>query len=111
MISRPKRKAATRAKSQFNPKLGLAWTLYKNTILRGAVFRVLKRTLITDQTLEPTQVAGFNQFFDELNGTDYWVYGGAIDHKFTQNLYGGVSYTYREPRGSVYRFEWPNSGA
>ena len=25
----------------------------------------LKRTLITDQTLEPTQVAGFNQFFDD----------------------------------------------
>jgi outer membrane receptor protein involved in Fe transport len=70
--------------------------LFENTTLRAAAFRVLKRTLITDQTLEPTQVAGFNQFFDELNTTDYWVYGGAIDQKFTRSLYGGLSYTYRD---------------
>jgi hypothetical protein len=63
--------------------------------VRGAAFRVLKRTLITDQTLEPTQVAGFNQFFDEFNATDYWVYGGAIDQKFTQSIYGGAEFTYR----------------
>ena len=86
----------TRDKDQFNPKLGVNWNLFDNTTLRGAAFRVLKRTLITDQTLEPTQVAGFNQFFDELNATDYWVYGGAIDQKFTQNIFGGVNYTYRD---------------
>jgi hypothetical protein len=63
--------------------------------VRGAAFRVLKRTLITDQTVEPTQVAGFNQFFDEVNATDYWVYGGAIDQKFTQSIYGGAEFTYR----------------
>jgi hypothetical protein len=40
------------------------------TTLRAAAFRVLKRTLITDQTLEPTQVAGFNQFFDDANLTE-----------------------------------------
>ena len=68
---------------QFNPKVGLTWDLKSGTTLRGAAFRVLKRSLITDQTLEPTQVAGFNQFFDELNATDYWVYGGAVDQKFT----------------------------
>jgi Tfp pilus assembly protein PilF len=92
----PKDEDSTRAKDQFNPKFGLSWTLFENTTLRAAAFRVLKRTLITDQTLEPTQVAGFNQFYDELNTTDYWVYGGAIDQKFTQNLYGGISYTYRD---------------
>jgi hypothetical protein len=63
--------------------------------LRGAVFRALKRTLITDQTLEPTQVAGFNQFFDEANTTDSWRYGAAIDQKFTKGLYGGAEFTYR----------------
>jgi hypothetical protein len=55
----------------------------------------LKRTLITDQTLEPTQVAGFNQFFDEINATDYWVYGGALDQKFT-NVFLGAEYIYRD---------------
>jgi hypothetical protein len=55
----------------------------------------LKRTLITDQTLEPTQVAGFNQFFDDINGTDAWRYGGAVDQKFSKNVFGGIEYTVR----------------
>ena len=81
---------------QFNPKFGATWDLDSGTTLRAAAFRVLKRTLITDQTLEPTQVAGFNQFFDELNATDYWRYGGAIDQKFSDKIFGGVEYTYRD---------------
>jgi outer membrane receptor protein involved in Fe transport len=51
--------------------------------------------LISDQTLEPTQVSGFNQFFDDLNGTEAWRYGGAIDQKFTRTLYGGGEFSYR----------------
>jgi len=82
-------------RDQFNPKFGITWNPFRGTTLRGAAFRVLKRTLITDQTVEPTQVAGFNQFFDEVNATDYWVYGGAIDQKFTQSIYGGAEFTYR----------------
>jgi outer membrane receptor protein involved in Fe transport len=60
------------------------------------VFRVLKRTLITDQTLEPTQVAGFNQFFDEPNGTKSWNYGVAVDQKLLKTIYGGAELTYRD---------------
>src|SRR5262249_43967312 len=41
-----------------NPKFGLTWNPFPDTTLRVAAFRVLKRTLITNQTLEPTQVAG-----------------------------------------------------
>ena len=85
----------TEEKSQFNPKLGVTWNPVPDTTLRAAAFRVLKRTLITDQTVEPTQVAGFNQFFDEINATDYWVFGGAVDQKFSQKVYGGAGYTYR----------------
>jgi len=76
--------------------LGVSWNPFPNTTLRGAAFRVLKRTLVTDQTLEPTQVAGFNQFFDEANATDYWRFGGAVDQKFTQNIYGGAEFSYRD---------------
>jgi hypothetical protein len=79
-----------------NPKIGVTWDLFSNTTLRAAAFRVLKRTLATDQTLEPTQVAGFNQFFDYLNATDYWRFGGAIDQKFSSNIYGGIEYTYTD---------------
>lgn len=83
----------TKDQTQFNPKLGIIWEPIQGTTLRGAWFRVLKRTLITNQTVEPTQIAGFNQFFDEINATDYWVRGVAIDQKFTKTLYGGVQYT------------------
>jgi Tfp pilus assembly protein PilF len=81
---------------EFNPKFGVMWSPFENTLLRASAFRVFKRTLITDQTLEPTQVAGFNQFFDELNGTNYWRYGGAIDQKFSENIYGGAEFSIRE---------------
>ena len=81
---------------QFNPKFGITWNLFPGTTIRSAIFRVLKRKLITDQTLEPTQVAGFNQFFDDFNGTSAWRYGGAIDQKLTENIFGGVEYSKRD---------------
>jgi outer membrane receptor protein involved in Fe transport len=81
---------------QFNPKFGITWEPIPGTTLRVAVFRALKRTLITNQTLEPTQVAGFNQFFDDANMTESWRYGGAIDQKFTKNLFGGVEFSKRD---------------
>jgi hypothetical protein len=84
------------SRSQFNPKFGITWNPFPDTTLRGAVFRVLKRTLITDQTLEPTQVAGFNQFFDDINSTESWRYGVAMDQKFCKSLYGGVEFSKRD---------------
>jgi tetratricopeptide (TPR) repeat protein len=85
-----------RVKDQFNPKAGVVWTPFSGTTLRAALFRTLKRTLITQQTLEPTQVAGFNQFFDDEDLTETWQYGGAIDQKFSPSLYGGLEFTYRD---------------
>ena len=84
------------SEEQFNPKFGVTWNLSTGTTLRGAAFRTFKRTLITDQTLEPTQVAGFNQFFDDINATSAWVYGAAVDQKFTKSIYGGAQFTYRD---------------
>jgi tetratricopeptide (TPR) repeat protein len=79
-----------------NPKLGIIWSPFTNTTLRAAAFKVLKRTLITDQTLEPTQVAGFNQFYDDYNGTEAWRFGGAVDQKFSPDIYGGAEFSYRD---------------
>ena len=67
-----------------------------NTSIRAAAFRTLKRTLLTDQTLEPTQVAGFNQFFDDPDGTEAWRYGVGWDQKFSGNIFGGVEYAIRD---------------
>ena len=77
-------------RSQFNPKLGVTWSPVAGTTLRAAAFRVLTRSLITDQTLEPTQVAGFNQFYDDAGATDSRRYGVAIDQKFSRTLFGGI---------------------
>lgn len=81
---------------QFNPKFGLTWNPHPSTTVRGSVLRTLKRTLITDQTLEPTQVAGFNQFYDDFNLTQAWRYGGAIDQKLGRDTYAGVEFSKRD---------------
>jgi Tfp pilus assembly protein PilF len=83
-------------RNQANPKAGIMWTSKSGTTLRAAWFKTLKRTLITDQTLEPTQVAGFNQFYDDLSATRSRVYGAAIDQKFGKKVFGGVEYSRRE---------------
>jgi hypothetical protein len=98
---------------QANPKFGITWEPLAGTTLRAAAFRVLKRTSITNQTLEPTQVAGFNQFFDDFNGTKAWRYGGAIDQTFSRNIFGGVEFSRRDldvpaidQFGSSIRVDW-----
>jgi tetratricopeptide (TPR) repeat protein len=83
--------------NQFNPKLGVVWTSLHGTTFRAAAFRVLTRTLVsTGQTIEPTQVAGFNQFFDDVGGTKSWRYGAAVDQKFSEAVYGGVEVSQRD---------------
>ncbi|OGP89260.1 MAG: hypothetical protein A2156_07200 [Deltaproteobacteria bacterium RBG_16_48_10] len=87
-------------RNQFNPKLGVTWNPFPSTTLRGAFFRTFRRTLINNQTIEPTQVAGFNQFFDDegrngVEGVDAWRYGFAIDQKFLKDLFGGAEYSVR----------------
>ncbi|MEA1991086.1 MAG: FecR domain-containing protein [Thermodesulfobacteriota bacterium] len=86
----------TEDRNQVNPKFGVTWNPFPVTTLRAAAFRVLKRTLITNQTLEPTQVAGFNQFYDDATSTASWLYGLALDQKFTQNIFGGVAVSKRD---------------
>ena len=88
--------SAAEDKNQVNPKFGVTWKPVPGTTLRGAVFRTLTRTLVNDQTLEPTQVAGFNQFFDEARSTDAWCYGAAVDQKFSKSVYGGLEFSKRD---------------
>jgi outer membrane receptor for ferrienterochelin and colicin len=90
-------------KDKFNPKFGITWNPIPSTTLRGAVFRTFKRTLITNQTLEPTQVAGFNQFYDDFDATRAWVYGAAVDQKFPKNIYGGAEFSYRDLKVPIYQ--------
>ena len=79
-----------------NPKLGIQWNITKDLILRGAVFQFVKPALINNQTLEPTEVAGFNQLFDDANGTAAWTYAVGLDHRLMSNLFIGGEATWRE---------------
>jgi hypothetical protein len=81
---------------QLNPKFGVIWNITPSTTLRAAAFRVLKRFFVTNQTLEPTQLAGFNQFYDDLDGTDSTRYGVGLDQRFSRELFGGAEASWRQ---------------
>jgi Tfp pilus assembly protein PilF len=80
---------------KLNPKLGLTWQATKTTTLRAAAFRTITRSLSSAQTIEPTQVAGFNQFYDDPVGTKAKVGGLAADQVFVADLSGGAEYRWR----------------
>ncbi|MEA1867127.1 MAG: tetratricopeptide repeat protein, partial [Thermodesulfobacteriota bacterium] len=82
--------------NHLNPKFGLTWNLSPKTTLRVAGFRTLKRSLVSNQTIEPTQVAGFNQFFDDVLAADSKRYGIGLDHKFSTKLFCGIEFTGRD---------------
>jgi outer membrane receptor protein involved in Fe transport len=82
-------------RDQLNPKLGVAWHPTSTTTVRATTFRTLHRSLVSSQTIEPTQVAGFNQLFDGLEGEEAWRFGIAADQKITSNLYGGLEISSR----------------
>lgn len=83
-------------KTTINPKVGLFWLPSPNTTLRLAAFKAQKRSFINDQTLEPTQVAGFNQFFDDADGTEAWRFGTGIDHVLTNTINIGYEWSKRQ---------------
>lgn len=60
-----------------------------------AWFEALKRDLIGQATIEPTQIAGFNQFYDEATGTKSRHKGIGFDVHFTNAVYGGMEVSKR----------------
>ncbi|MCU7907018.1 MAG: FecR domain-containing protein [Candidatus Thiodiazotropha sp. (ex Epidulcina cf. delphinae)] len=80
---------------QFSPKAGMLWDISRTSTLRLAAFRTLRAMAVNDQTLPPTQVAGFNQVFDDAVGTRAWRYGIALDQAIDDDLSGGIAFTRR----------------
>jgi tetratricopeptide (TPR) repeat protein len=81
---------------KWDPKVGLQWQPHRALQLRAAAFKTLKRSLVVEQTIEPTQIAGFSQFFDDFNGTISTTVGGAADIWFTRFLQGSVEVLERD---------------
>ena len=84
--------------NQFNPKLGMTWNPFPSTTVRAAGFRTFQRPELTGQTIEPTQVSGFNQFFDDGRAarTKTWCEAAGIDQKLSDTLFGGVEFWNRD---------------
>ena len=83
-------------KHRVHPKLGVIWDLGAATSLRFATMRAMNRNLIGNQTIEPTQVAGFKQFFDDLAGAESKIYGVGFDHRFSSGISFGSELTLRD---------------
>jgi hypothetical protein len=78
------------------PKLGVIWRPMGNTTIRAAYFSMIQRPLPAAQTLEPVQVAGFSQMYDDPFGTVSDQVAGAIDVKLGHRLHVGASAVSRE---------------
>jgi tetratricopeptide (TPR) repeat protein len=81
---------------KFNPKLGVRWDITDDLSVRGAVFRWIKPPLTANRSLEPTQVAGFNQVFDDGNADDSLRRGVGLDWRITKQLFIGAEATWRD---------------
>ncbi|MGR9117399.1 MAG: FecR domain-containing protein [Gammaproteobacteria bacterium] len=99
-------------KRRINPKFGMFWNIIGQTVFRAAWFTSLKRSIFFNQGLEPTQVAGFNQFFDDPTGTSAERWGVGLDFGVGSDLTGGLEYSQRylsvplvDPEGSENRWK------
>jgi tetratricopeptide (TPR) repeat protein len=80
---------------KLSPKTGILWSPHRALTFRAAWFQNIKRPLLTGQTIEPTQIAGFNQFFDDFHGSETERYGVAVDVKMADGLFGGIEFSWR----------------
>jgi len=84
------------SKDEFYPKLGLRWNISNTVTARLAAFKVMKPVLVANRTLEPTQIAGFNQFFDDINATESESLAGGVDWIVSRQLTFGGELTKRD---------------
>ncbi len=95
------------------PKLGFQLAPGNGGKFQLAVFR--NRTSIVSasqyETLEPSQVAGFNQLFDDMELTDSENYGLAYTHRFENVLQMGANSLYRKLSSELETFNTSMPGA
>ena len=82
-------------KRRFNPKLGLIWNPADSTVVRMAAFRTLRLQIIDNQSIAPTEIAGFNQIYDDFLGTEARRYAFGLDHHFPGKTDVGLEFSRR----------------
>ena len=88
--------------TEVNPKFGISWQLTDELRLRGALAQMIKPPIATNQILEPTRVAGFNQLFDDANGDESLRYGVGLDWQPQDDLFFGAEATWRDVKTSFF---------
>ena len=81
--------------TEVNPKVGASATWKSGTTIRAAMFSRLASGIGRLQTLEPTQVSGFNQFFEDVGGTHSTNYGIGFDQQLIRKVFFGASWLHR----------------
>lgn len=88
---------------RLNAKLGASFRLAMGTTLRAAVFQGVKGAKYDKESLEPTQFVGFNQSFDDFNGSRWTRTALAVDQRFDGGIRAGLELSRR-------RLDIPNLG-
>ena len=93
-------------RSRIDPKLGVTWTANDALTLRAAAFKTLTYNLSTSKQnaqprLEPTEIAGFNQFLFASNGDTATVYGLGLDGRLSNSVFAGIEVAQRDVEAQV----------
>jgi tetratricopeptide (TPR) repeat protein len=80
----------------FTPGIGMIWQPVDLLRLRAAAGRTLKGPFVANQSLQPTQLAGFNERFDDLDGTRADWLGFAADVRASETVRLGAEVMLRQ---------------
>jgi tetratricopeptide (TPR) repeat protein len=79
-----------------SPKLGLDFRPTPRLSLRLVAFESVKPALIASQTLQPTQILAFSQYFDDLNTTRSKTAGAGLDVRPADSVHLGFQASRRK---------------
>lgn len=82
--------------SGWQPKLSMYYQFNDRFDFRTAYFQSLKRPISIEQTIEPTQLSGFNQFTDETDGIESENYAARLDLNAGSGHYFGAEALFRK---------------
>ena len=99
-------KAAYTDLEKIDPKLGVTWMANDALTLRAAAFKTLTYNFSTSKQnaqprLEPTEVAGFNQFLFTSNGDTATVYGLGLDGRLSNAMFAGIELARRDVEAQI----------
>ncbi len=104
--------------TKVSPKFGVTQALPWDLTLRAARGRSIRRALLVETTLEPTEIAGFLQVYDDLNGQVSDRYSLGLDWRAREDLRFGVEASTRNidsigtaPEGEDENLDESNVGA